>query len=197
MWVVILDAPHSCPTLSQRFSHWFRVVLPKMTTDQKKNPTQFVIIYYLYSVIYNQNCLSLHSNPEPEHATVEGKTPCCWELTFRDISYNVLRLEKRRCVCLCLCLSGGWHWDPGCWTSCMPVCPHHAHVNSRRSTGCVMSLFTTRGQWTQSSAMLSKQTFLPWEQRQQMLCVCMCTRIRVSVGCLCALAHVYVKRGEV
>lgn len=57
------------------------------------------------------------------------------------------------------------HWqsgglgDPGCWTSCMPVCLHHAHVNSRRSTGCVMSLFTTRGQWTESSRMLSKQCF--------------------------------------
>lgn len=59
-------------------------------------------------------------------------------------------------VCVCVCVfvgKAGWHWDPGCWTSCMPVCPHHAHVNSRHSTGCVMSLFTTRGQWMRSSAM--------------------------------------------
>lgn len=93
----------------------------------------------------------------------------------------------------------GAHWDPGCWTSCMPVCPHHAHVNSGRSTGCVMSLFTTRGQWIQSSTMLSKQTFPPCEGGPQVLCVrvcvCLCACASVSVTCLCALAHVYVKWG--
>lgn len=89
-------------------------------------------------------------------------------------------VKRRRC--------GGWgeaHWDPGCWTSCMPVCPHHAHVNSRRSTGCVMSLFTTRGQCMRSSTMLSKQTFPPREGRPQVLCVCVCTRPRVQGMSLC------------
>lgn len=65
----------------------------------------------------------------------------------------------------------------------MPVWPHHAHVNSRRSTGCVMSLFTTRGQWTESRTMLSKQCFPLCEGRpNERECVC-----------LCALAYVYMR----
>lgn len=36
-----------------------------------------------------------------------------------------------------------------------------------------------------------------WEGRPQMLCACVCTCVCMFVGCLCALGHVYVKRGEV
>lgn len=83
---------------------------------------------------------------------------------------------------------GAAHWDPGCWTSCMPVCPHHAHVNSGRSTGCVMSLFTTRGQWIQSSTMLSKETFPRAREDHKCcvsVCVSVCMRQRVRDMSLC------------
>lgn len=54
----------------------------------------------------------------------------------------------------------------------MPVCPHHAHVNSRRSTGCVMSLFTTRGQWIERSAAILSSVF-PCA-REDLKCVSVC-----------------------
>lgn len=72
--------------------------------------------------------------------------------------------------------------NTGCWTSCMPVYPHHAHVNSRRFTGCVMSLFTTRGQWMESGRMLSKQCFPLCEgkTRSVRVCVCVLTSLCIS-----------------
>lgn len=89
-------------------------------------------------------------------------------------------------------LSGG-QGDPGCLTLCMPVFPHQAHVNSNRFTGCVMSLFTTRGQWTESRTKLYK-LFSPVQGKTWSICVCVHFCVCVwERDRLCALAWVCMR----